>query len=101
MNRKLYVGNLLFEATETELEALFATAGTVSSVSLVKERETGRPRGFAFVEMATDADALSAISSLNDSAYGGRNITVNEARLQEQRSGPRVGFGRSRGNRRW
>jgi RNA recognition motif-containing protein len=101
MNRKLYVGNLPFEATETELQALFATAGTVASVDIVKNRDTGRPRGFAFVEMATDADALSAISCLDDSAYGGRNITVNEARPVEQPSGPRAGFGARRGNRRW
>jgi cold-inducible RNA-binding protein len=101
MNRKLYVGNLPFEATETELQALFATAGTVASVDIVKNRDTGRPRGFAFVEMATDADALSAISSLDDSAYGGRTITVNEASPVEQRSGPRAGFGPRRGNRRW
>ena len=100
MNRKLRVGNLPYEATESDLEALFASAGTVSSVEIVKLRETGRPRGFAFVEMATDADALSAISSLDDTDYGGRNITVNEARAPDQ-SGPRAGFGRSRGNRRW
>jgi cold-inducible RNA-binding protein len=100
MTRKLRVGNLPFEATETELQILFATTGTVSSVEIVKERETGRPRGFAFVEMASDADAVSAISSLDDSDYGGRNITVNEARSPDP-SGPRAGFGRSRGNRRW
>lgn len=100
MNRKLRVGNLPLEATETDLLVLFGTAGSVSSVQIVKEGETGRPRGFAFVEMASDADALSAISSLDDSDYGGRNITVNEARSPDP-SGPRAGFGRSRGNRRW
>jgi RNA recognition motif-containing protein len=101
MNRKLYVGNLPFETTEADLESLFAAAGTVTSVVIVRERESGRPRGFGFVEMASDADALNAISSLNDSPYGGRTLAVNEARPQEARSGQGGGFGRARGNRRW
>ena len=68
MNRKLYVGNLPFETTENDLQTLFATTGNVETVHLVRERETGRARGFAFVEMATDADALNAIATLNDSS---------------------------------
>ena len=97
MNRKLYVGNLPYGTTELELQTLFATAGTVASVQVIRERETGRARGFAFVEMATDADALNAITTLNDAAFGGRNLSVNEARPQPVGSG----LGRSRGNRRW
>jgi cold-inducible RNA-binding protein len=104
MNRKLYVGNLPFDTTETDLETLFASAGAVASVNVIKDRDTGRARGFAFVEMATDADALNAISTLNATPFGGRNLSVNEARPQEARSGGSGsggGFGRSRGNRRW
>ena len=102
MNRKLYVGNLPFETTEQDLQTLFGTTGSVETVHLVRERETGRARGFAFVEMATDADALNAIATLNDSSYGGRNLAVNEARPQEPRSGGGGGgYGRSRGDRRW
>ena len=100
MNRNLYVGNPPFETTETELESLFTGAGTVTSVHVVREREIVRPRGFAFVEMAIDADALNAISSHDDAALGGRNISVNEARPQEPRSDSGGAFGRSRGNRR-
>ena len=102
MNRKLYVGNLPFDTTETDLETLFASAGAVTSVNVIKDRDTGRARGFAFVEMATDADALNAISTLNATPFGGRNLSVNEARPQEARGGGSAGgFGRSRGNRRW
>ena len=103
MNRKLYVGNLPFDTIETDLETLFASAGAVASVNVIKDRDTGRARGFAFVEMATDADALNAISTLNATPFGGRNLSVNEARPQEARGGGSGsgGFGRSRGNRRW
>jgi len=103
MNRKLYVGNLPYDTTETDLETLFASAGAVASVNVIKDRDTGRARGFAFVEMATDADALNAISTLNATPFGGRNLSVNEARPQEARDGGGSGggFGRSRGNRRW
>jgi RNA recognition motif-containing protein len=97
MNRKLYVGNLPYGTTELELQTLFATAGNVASVQLIRERETGRARGFAFVEMATDADARNAITNLNDAEFGGRNLLVNEARPQPVGGG----FGRTRGNRRW
>ena len=90
MARKLYVGNLPFETGEEDLRALFARAGTVDSVNLVRDMATGRARGFAFVEMASDADAQNAISTLNNAELGGRNLTVNEARPKPERSG---GFG--------
>jgi|SRR5688572_18143703 RNA recognition motif-containing protein len=101
MNRKLYVGNLPFETTETDLQTLFATTGNVETINVVRDRETGRARGFAFVEMATDADALNAISTLNDTQYGGRNLSVNEARPQEPRNGGGGGYANKRNDRRW
>jgi cold-inducible RNA-binding protein len=87
---KLYVGNLPFETTEADLQAHFAQAGTVESVNVMRDRETGRARGFAFVEMASQADTQAAITQFNDQAFGGRRLTVNEARPQEPRTG---GFG--------
>jgi RNA recognition motif-containing protein len=98
MNRKLYVGNLPFQTTESDLEQLFASAGDVASVTVMRDRETGRARGFAFVEMASDEGASQAVETLNNTSYGGRNLTVNEARPQEgRRSG---GFDGPRGGRR-
>ena len=76
---KLYVGNLSFSATEDEIRALFAKHGTVRSVNLITDRDTGRPRGFGFVEM-DDAEATAAISALNGMELGGRNLTVSEAK---------------------
>jgi cold-inducible RNA-binding protein len=93
MNRKLYVGNLPFEVSETELQELFAQAGTVESVHLVRDQMTGRARGFAFVEMSTDSEAQKAITDLHQHQLGGRTLTVNEARPKEARSG---GFGGDR-----
>ncbi len=90
MGRKLYVGNLPYDTGEQDLQALFAGAGTVESVSVMRDMATGRARGFAFVEMSTDADAQNAIATLNDRPLGGRNLTVNEARPRPERSG---GFG--------
>ncbi len=98
MSTKLYVGNLPFETTEADLQALFAQAGTVETVNVVRDRDTGRARGFAFVEMANASDAQSAINQLNEKPFGGRNLTVNEARPQTPRSGG--GFGGNRGGRR-
>ena len=95
---KLYVGNLSFQTTEEDLLDLFSQAGTVESASLVTDRDTGRSRGFAFVEMATEADAQNAITTLNNYSYGGRNLTVNEARPKPQGSGG--GFGDRGGSRR-
>jgi cold-inducible RNA-binding protein len=102
MGTKLFVGNLSFEVTENDLQDLFAQAGAVTSVNLMQDRETGRPRGFGFVEMATEADTAKAISMLNGKDFKGRALTVNEARPREERGGGggggyRGGGGRDRG----
>jgi cold-inducible RNA-binding protein len=96
LNNKLYVGNLPFQTEEGDLRALFAQAGTVESINVVRDRDTGRARGFAFVEMATDQDAQAAIDQFNDRPFGGRNLTVNIARPQTPRSGG-FGGGQNRG----
>lgn len=93
---KLYLGNLPFSATEDEIRDLFSAHGEVESVSLITDRETGRPRGFGFVEMASGGQ--QAISSLNGVEMGGRNLNVNEARPREDRGGS--GGGGGGGNRR-
>ena len=80
MARKLYVGNLPYTTNEQDLQDLFASAGTVDSINVMRDMATGRARGFAFVEMATDEEAQQAISMLNERDFGGRNLTVNEAR---------------------
>jgi cold-inducible RNA-binding protein len=80
MGRKLYVGNLPYETGETELQELFSRAGNVDSVKVMRDMATGRARGFAFVEMATDDEAQKAISDLNNYQLGGRGLAVNEAR---------------------
>jgi cold-inducible RNA-binding protein len=87
MARKLYVGNLPYDTDEQALQSLFAGAGTVDSVSVMRDMATGRARGFAFVEMASDEDAQKAISMLNDKDFGGRNLMVNEARPKPQGGG--------------
>jgi len=87
MGTKLYVGNLSYDATENDLQDLFAQAGAVTSVNLMQDRETGRPRGFGFVEMATEADTAKAISMLDGKDFKGRALTVNEARPREERGG--------------
>lgn len=102
MESKLYVGNLSYTATEEELQNYFAQAGTVKAVTIVKDRETGRARGFAFVEMATDADAQKAISMFNGANFMERALTVNLARPREERgpAGSRGGgFDRRRDDR--
>jgi len=102
MSKKLYVGNLPYSVTDTTLRELFAPHGEVSSVSIITDRDTGRPKGFAFVEMADDAAAKQAISQVNGKTLESRNITVAEARPQEARSGSggyRSGGGRSSGGR--
>ncbi len=96
MGRKLYVGNLPYEIGEADLQQLFAGAGTVETVSVMRDMATGRARGFAFVEMASDDDAQKAISQFNEHSLGGRKLVVNEARPRPERSG---GFGGG-GNRR-
>jgi RNA recognition motif-containing protein len=80
MARKLYVGNLPYDTDEQALQTLFAGSATVATVSEMRDMATGRARGFAFVEMASDEDAQKAISMLNDQDFGGRNLMVNEAR---------------------
>lgn len=93
MGRKLYVGNLPYETNETDLESLFAQAGGVESVNVIRDRETGRARGFAFVEMATDEAAQQAVTQFNEREFGGRRLTVNEAKPQAPRSGGGGGYG--------
>src|SRR3954451_21174654 len=95
MARKLYVGNLPFSAGETELQELFAQAGAVDSVKVMRDMATGRARGFAFVEMATDDDAQKAITEFHEQQMDGRALVVNEARPKPE--GGFGGGGRGRG----
>ncbi len=97
MGNKLYVGNLSFNTTETDLQDLFAQAGPVNEVVLMQDKFTGKSRGFAFVTMSTDADAQTAINQFNGKAVDGRPLTVNEARPREERSGGGGGGGGYRG----
>ncbi|HEY0320764.1 MAG TPA: RNA-binding protein [Pyrinomonadaceae bacterium] len=94
MATKLYVGNLSFRTTQEDLRDLFAQAGTVESASVIEDRETGRSRGFGFVEMASQEEALAAIEQFNGKDFNGRNLTVNEARPRTERSGGGGGGGR-------
>ncbi len=87
METKIYVGNLAYTTSEAELQALFAQAGTVVSVAVIKDRETGRSKGFAFVEMSSQAEAEKAISMFNGRQQNDRPLTVNLARPREERSG--------------
>ena len=87
MNKKLYVGNLSYNATEEDVRDFFNEVGTVASVSMITDRETGKPRGFAFVEMQTEEDAEAAIEELNGRELRGRAITVAEARPRQDRPG--------------
>ena len=87
MGTRLFVGNLPFDATDNDLQDLFAQAGAVTSVNLMQDRETGRSRGFGFVEMASAADTAKAISMFNGKDFQGRALTVNEARPKEERGG--------------
>jgi RNA recognition motif-containing protein len=93
MGTKLYVGNLSFRTTSDELRDLFSQAGEVESASVIEDRETGRSRGFGFVEMATSDGAAAAIEQFNGKDLGGRNLTVNEARPREDRGGGGGGRG--------
>jgi cold-inducible RNA-binding protein len=86
MNSKLYVGNLSFQTTDTDLRAAFAPYGSVTDVYVANDRMTGRPRGFAFVTFGTDDEAKLAVEKMNGVDLGGRQLTVNEARPKEQRS---------------
>ena len=88
MGTRLYVGNLPFDVDESQLRTLFVGGGReVTEVKMITDRDTGRPRGFAFVEMGTQADAQAAVGELNGTQMGGRALTVNEARERESRSG--------------
>jgi cold-inducible RNA-binding protein len=93
MGAKLYVGNLSFDVDNADLEAMFAAHGSVRSAQVIMDRDTGRSKGFGFVEMGADGEAQSAISALNGADFKGRALTVNEAKPREDRSG-----GRSYGN---
>jgi|SRR6188472_1677378 RNA recognition motif-containing protein len=87
MSTKLYVGNLSFNTSSEQLETIFGEAGTVQSASVVEDRETGRSRGFGFVEMSTKEEAQAAITALDGKDVDGRNLKVNEAKPRENRSG--------------
>ena len=93
MGKKLYVGNLPFSATETSLEQIFAQAGTVESAKVITDRDTGRSKGFGFVEMASDNEAADAITKFNGADFDGRAMTVNEARPMAPRDNNRSGGG--------
>ena len=97
MSTKLYVGNLPYETTESDLQALFESTGPVATINIVRDRATGQPRGFAFVEMGDVESARRAISELDRQQYGGRNLTVNEAKPQAPRGNG--GFGGRRDSR--
>ena len=93
MGKKLYVGNLSFRTTSSDLDQLFSQYGSVVSAQVLEDRETGRSRGFGFVEMAGDEEALNAVESLHDREFQGRRLTVNEARPREARPGGGGGGG--------
>ena len=102
MEKKLYVGNISFQATEDDLRELFAKSGAVDSVKIITDQFTGKPKGFGFVEMETEEDAKNAIAALNGTTFMDRAITVAEAKPQQPRekrgfSGGRGGFGGARG----
>src|SRR5262249_51336460 len=107
MGRKLYVGNLTYDVTDAALEAMFAPHGTVQSAQIIMDRDTGRSKGFGFVEMSSDQEAQNAIQALNGQQVGGRALTVNEARPREERrgggggGGGGYGGGRGGGGRRY
>lgn len=99
MSKKLYVGNLTYNVNEADLEALFAPFGSVQSAQVIVDRDTNRSKGFGFVEMSSDAEAQAAIQGLDGRDHGGRNLTVNEAKPREPRTGGGGGggYGRSGG----
>jgi RNA recognition motif-containing protein len=93
MGKKLYVGNMGYDVSSSDLEQLFAPHGTVQSAEVINDRTTGRSKGFGFVEMGSDQEAQAAIAALNGKEHGGRALTVNEAKPREARSGSRGGYG--------
>ena len=94
MGKKLYVGNMSYDMDSSGLEQLFSAHGTVQSAEIISDRDTGRSKGFGFVEMGSDAEAQAAIAALNGQEHGGRALTVNEAKPREPRSGGGGGGGR-------
>ena len=96
MSKKLYVGNLAFQTTSQDLQELFAQAGTVESANVIEDRDTGRSKGFAFVEMSTEEESAAAIEQFNGKEIGGRALKVNEARPRENSGGGGRGFGGGR-----
>src|SRR5262245_44559676 len=98
MGKKLYVGNLTYEVTDAELRRLFEAHGTVTSAQVIMDRDTGRSKGFGFVEMGSDAEAQAAIAALSGKDHNGRALTVNEAKPREDRGGGggRGGYGGGR-----
>ena len=102
MSTKLYVGNLPYETTESDLQALFEASGQVTAINIVRDRATGRARGFAFIEMSDAESAQRAISELDTHQYGGRSLTVNEAKPMAPRgNGGGFGGGQQRRESRW
>ncbi len=99
MGKKLYCGNLSYGVTSEELEELFSEFGSVESAQVISDRDTGRSKGFGFVEMSSDSEAQAAISGLNEKEHKGRPLTVNEARPRENRGGGGGGGGGGRGRR--
>ncbi len=100
MGKKLYVGNLSYDVSSSDLEAMLAPHGTVQSAEVIMDRDTGRSKGFGFVEMDSDAEAQAAIAALDGQDQGGRAIKVNEAKPREPRSGGGGGYGGGGGGRR-
>jgi cold-inducible RNA-binding protein len=101
MSKKLYVGNLSYNVGNSELEALFAAHGSVTSANVITDRDTGRSKGFGFVEMGNDNEARAAIAALHGKDMDGRDLTVNEARPREEKSGGGGGRGGFGGGRRY
>jgi RNA recognition motif-containing protein len=99
VGKKLYVGNLTYNVNESDLEALFSQFGSVQSAQIIVDRDTNRSKGFGFVEMGTDQEAQAAIQGLNGRDHDGRNLTVNEAKPREPRSGGGGGYGGGGGGR--
>ncbi len=100
MGKKLYVGNLGYDVSSSDLEAMMSPHGTIQSAEVIMDRDTGRSKGFGFVEMSSDAEAQAAISALDGQDQGGRAIKVNEAKPREPRSGGGGGYGGGGGGRR-
>ena len=101
MGRKLYVGNLTYGVTDSALEQMFAAHGTVQSAQVIMDRDTGRSKGFGFVEMGSDSEAQAAIAGLSGKQVDGRSLTVNEARPREDRGGGGGGGGSRGGSGGW